>query len=193
MPFPLAPPSASSTVLVTDTCEQSCKLLDLEDVHCLNDGIFLNGNVLLKAGCINTLQRDLLTDLQLHKLYYHADMILNINPYESINSSSSCRVEWMKKTKSGKVEQGEGVLKRGSDGVLLYTSMDKILPSNANNNQSQPSSTFNLYANKRQSEQRASVILPHYKAQQLDIVEMKCANTGEPGFDSDDPDADLEF
>lgn len=186
LPFPLNPPNGH-TVLITDTAQQSSTFLELDcEIHYHSKSLLLNTtSVQLVSNEVNHIQRDLLTELTLSKLLYNVDMAIHLSPNSSttINSAESCRVEWWRKSRSGKVETGRGVLKKANN-QLVYTS-DKQSTQPAS---MVPSSTFNLSMTERQVEQRASsAFAPH------STLTVNLEDGPLPGFDSDDPDADLDL
>ena len=199
LPFPLNPPNAC-TVLLTDTAEQSHHFLSLDHtIHSHSKHILLETTPLkLLPGELNHVQRDLLSDLHLAKLSYAIDMAIHLAPMDdnTINSQEACRVQWWRKSRSGKVETGQGFLKKANN-QLIYTTIKPGQPTTTSTPPpSLPTSTFNLFMNDRQSEQKASVVLPHFKAQkhQKESFGGEAGVQGPlPGFDSDDPDADLDI
>ena len=146
---------------------------------------------------LNHIQRDLVSDTDLARLMYGLDMAIHFAPIDDnvINSDEACRVQWWRKSRSGKVETGQGFLKKAHN-QLLYTVDKPGKPQQQTQPPAMPTSTFNLFiSNDRQSEQKASVVLPHFKAQQQQQPDG--ADSGVqgplPGFESDDPDADLDI
>lgn len=196
LPFPLNSPTGS-TVLLTDTAQQSCKFLCLDNtIHSHNKAILLKqGPITLVPKEINHVQRDLLTDLELARLMYGVDMAIHIGSLHEnkVNSEESARLQWWRKSRSGKVEIGHGVIKRANN-QLIYTADKTSQQAPTTTTSAMPSSTFNLFINDKQSEQKASVMLPHFKAQRESFSDEQAGVQGPaPGFDSDDPDADLDI
>jgi hypothetical protein len=149
--------------------------------------------ITLIPGQPNRIQRDLLpSPLHLARLLYPVDMALHIDPVDdaACNSECECRVQWWRRSRSGKLESGRGFIKlaSGSNQLVYVKDVDGAVTGGG----ALPQSTFNLFASsERQREQRAEVMLPHYRAQREQDEEVTAG--GEPGFDSDDPDADLDF
>jgi hypothetical protein len=181
LPYPLTI-SPSFSVVITDTAEQSAMFLLDDSVISLNEDIILKNRISLQSGHVYCLQRDIVSDVELAKILYNVDLTIHVAPDQAVNSNSSCLVQWWRKTKSGKVESGQGRLVKSND-QLLYTARKKEVPTIT----SIPSSTFNLFTSEKQNEQKSSLVLPYFKAQQDPDL------SSVPGFDSDDPDADLDI
>lgn len=194
LPYPLTPQSFCS-LIITDTAEQSCEFFLPSNSTCLNQKIMTNQPIVVEAGKTYHLQRDLLSALELSKVLYHADMAIHVAPEEPCrNSNTTCMVQWWKKSRPGKLDHGEGKLTKPANGQLIYTASKKEQrhrPTAAIT----PSSSFNLFMTEKQVDQRSSIILPHFKAQNdvHDDHHSMIDTNQPPGFDSDDPDADLEI
>lgn len=181
LPFPLTVPP-SYAVIITDCYEQSAEFFLDSSVISLNLDIMLKKEFSILGGLVYCLQRDLIDELRLARILYNADMAVHVKPDVAINSDSSCIVQWWRKSKSGKAECGQGRLTL-SNGQLCYCAEKEKSPIY----KAVPSSTFSLFASEKQNDKKSSLIHPLFQAR------MSFNDDAKPGFDSDDPDADLDL
>jgi hypothetical protein len=166
-------------------------LLGLSGLHDLTITLLQDDTIVCPPAGVYYVQRDLFpTSTLLDRLLYHFDMAVHVGPVEGhINSDTRCAVSWWRRTGSGRVDIGDGIISTDRvGGQLQYRELDgKLEKSKDAKAAAMPTSSFNLFLSERQREQKETVVLPHFKAQG-DAVQQTSMD-----YDSDDPDADLEI